>query len=116
MPWSLLSSTPSNEEVFHRILQRECKAAIPWGPGSINLWLFQALVSHYVSGKSERVNKQTKKKKLVAYVWLLQQCVATVMYSILSSFQVKISVLIVQRNLNYPDPFGYDAHMGISDK
>ena len=52
MPWSSFSSTPSNEEVlFHRILQRGCKAVSPGGPGSISLWLFQALVSHYYSGK-----------------------------------------------------------------
>ena len=57
MPWSLLGSTPSNEEVlFHRILCRRYKAIGPGGPGSSSLWLFQALVSHYYSGKPERVN------------------------------------------------------------
>ena len=62
MPWSSLSSTPSNEEVFHRILRRGCKAVGPGGPGSISLKLYQALISHYYSGKSERVNKKRKKK------------------------------------------------------
>ena len=55
MPWSSLSSTRSNEEVFHRILRRGCKAVGPRGPGSISLRLFQALVSHCYSGKPERV-------------------------------------------------------------
>ena len=32
-PWSLFSSTPSNEEVFHHILQRGCKAIGPGGRG-----------------------------------------------------------------------------------
>jgi hypothetical protein len=32
LPWSLLSSTPKNEEVFHRILRRGCKAV---GPGAL---------------------------------------------------------------------------------
>ena len=50
------SSTPSNEEVFHRILQRGCKDVGPRGPGSISLRLVQALISHYYSDKTERVN------------------------------------------------------------
>ena len=61
MPWSSLSSTQSNEEVFHRILWRGSKAVGPGGPGSISLRLFQALVSHYYSGKPERVKKNTGK-------------------------------------------------------
>ena len=55
MPWSSLISTPSNEEVFHCILWRGCKAVGPGIPGSISLWPFQALVSHYYSGKPVRV-------------------------------------------------------------
>ena len=55
MPWSSLSSTPSNEEVFHHIFQRGCKAVSPEGPGSISLRLFQALLSHYYSRKLEGV-------------------------------------------------------------
>ena len=55
MPWSSLSSTPSIEEVFHHILRRRCKAVGPGGPGSISLWLFQALVGYYYSGKPKRV-------------------------------------------------------------
>ena len=31
LPWSLLSSTQLNEEVFHRILRRGCKAVGPRG-------------------------------------------------------------------------------------
>ena len=34
---SMPSSTPSNEEVFHRILWRGCKAVGPRGPGLISL-------------------------------------------------------------------------------
>ena len=56
MLWGSLSSTPSNEEVFHRILQRGCKAVGPGGPDLISLWLFQALISHYYNGKPENVN------------------------------------------------------------
>ena len=63
MPWSSLSSSPSNRKMFHRIFQRGCKAVCPGGRDSINLRLFQALVSHYYSGKPKRVNKQNKKKK-----------------------------------------------------
>ena len=59
MPWSSLSSTPSNEAVSHRILWRGCKAVGPGGPGSISLRLFQALVSHYYCGKPERVTKNS---------------------------------------------------------
>ena len=51
MPWNSLSSTPSNEEVFHHILQRG-RTAI--SPGSISFRLFQALVSHYYSGKTKQ--------------------------------------------------------------
>ena len=51
LPWSLLNSTPVNEQVFNRILRRECKAVGPGGPDLISLWLFQALVSHFNSGK-----------------------------------------------------------------
>ena len=50
IPWGSLSSTSSNEEVFHHILLRQCKAVGPTGPGSINLRLFQVLISHYYSG------------------------------------------------------------------
>ena len=60
MPWSSLSSTPSNEEVFHRILRRGCKAVSPGGPGLISLKLFQTLISHYYSGK----RKGNIKKKI----------------------------------------------------
>ena len=60
VPCSLLSSTSSNEEVFHRIHRRWRKAIGPGGPGSISLRLFHVLVSHYCSGVPERVNKQTK--------------------------------------------------------
>ena len=58
MPRTSLSSTPSNEEVFHHILRRGCKDVGPGGPGSISLRLFQALISHYYSGKPERVIKK----------------------------------------------------------
>ena len=34
MPWSSLSSTPSNEEMFHRILRRGCNAISP-RPGDL---------------------------------------------------------------------------------
>ena len=50
LPWSPLSSTPENEEVFHRILWRGCEAI---GPCSISPRLFQALVSHLNGGKRE---------------------------------------------------------------
>ena len=50
-----LSSIPSNEEVFHCIFWRGCKAVGPLGPGSISFWLLQALVSHYYNAKPERV-------------------------------------------------------------
>ena len=49
LPLSLLKSTLV--KVFNRILQRGCKAVGPEGPDSISLWLFQALVSHFNSGK-----------------------------------------------------------------
>ena len=45
----------SNEEMFHCILQRGCKAVGAGGPDSVSLRLFQTLVSHYYSGKPERV-------------------------------------------------------------
>ena len=40
LPWRLLSSTPVNEEVFHVILRRGCKAVGPGGPDSFSLWLY----------------------------------------------------------------------------
>ena len=61
MSWSLLSSAPSNEEVFHCILWMRCKAVGPRGPGSISLWLLEALISHYYSSKPERVKLKKKK-------------------------------------------------------
>ena len=45
IPWSSLRSTLSNEEVFHCILRRGCKAVSPGGPGLISLRLFWTLVS-----------------------------------------------------------------------
>ena len=57
MPWSLLSSTPSNGEVFHCILQRECKAINSGGPGStIGLRLLQTLIRHYYSGNLKKTS------------------------------------------------------------
>ena len=47
----ILNSTQVNEKVFNRILRRGCKAVGPGGPDSISLWLFQAFVSHFNSGK-----------------------------------------------------------------
>ena len=47
---------------------RGCKAVGPGGPGSISLRLFQALISHFYSGKPERVIKKLVSNKVILHL------------------------------------------------
>ena len=60
---NVLSSTPSNEEMFHNILRMGCEAVGSMGSDLISLSLFQTLIRHYYSGKPKKKKKTLKKNK-----------------------------------------------------